>query len=318
MNSNIILELEKLVEQLKMDLDVKPDNISNTFRLKQFISLINIIKKYNKEIKDGNELKDIKGVGKGSIDRINEILEKGKLKEVKLNTKNKKYLLQIEELEKIYGIGRKTAYDMVKNKGITSINQLKSAYDKGNIELPYHIILGLKYHGLYEETIPRKDINNINKFLIKIGKTISPITNIIICGSYRRKKPFSNDIDVLLSGKVNTLKQFVKELHKENFLLDDIDKDYQVKYMGFCKFNNKVRRIDIMYIPEKNLGSALLHFTGSANFNKKIRDVAINLGYSLSQYGLIEKETKKKIKTLTEKDVFDKLGLEYIEPQDRD
>lgn len=320
MNQELVLELERLTEQIKLDLDNK-GSIQDTFRLKQIQFLISIIKKYDKKITKGEELENIKGIGKGSIDRINEILKSGKLKEVKINTKNKKYLKQIEELEKVYGIGRKTAYDFVKNKGITSVNQLQKYYEAGKIVLPYHIALGLKYYNVYEVTIPRKEIDTINKYLQQVVKKIDPQLELTICGSYRRKKPFSNDIDILLTHKssINYLKEFINYLHKDNFLLDDIDKEYNVKYMGFCKKGKyPVRRIDVMYIPYNALGSALLHFTGSANFNKKIREVAINLGFSLSQYGLVNKETGKKIKTKTEQDIFTRLGLEYILPEDRE
>jgi DNA polymerase beta len=328
-NQKIVDELNKLVTQLKFDIDNK-GLISDKFRLKQMLFLINVIKKQEKEILAGEDLKGIKGIGEGSIIRINEILAMGKLDEIVIDIEGKKYLKQIEELEQVYGIGRKTAYNFVKNKKIKSVEQLKEMHEKGKISLPYHIVLGLKYHNVYKEMIPREEIIKIDKYLKKIGKQIDPDIELIICGSYRRGKPFSNDIDVLIvnkniktkkdiESKENYLKKVVAALHNENFLLDDIDKDFIVKYMGFCKFKQGlVRRIDLMYVPYNNLGSALLHFTGSGDFNKRIRETAINLGFSLSQYGLVNKVTKKMVPTITEKDVFDKLSLEYIEPTKRD
>ena len=52
---------------------------------------------------------------------------KGKLKEIKGQDKYKKYLSIIEELEEIYGIGRKKAYELISVYGIQSIEQLKKA-----------------------------------------------------------------------------------------------------------------------------------------------------------------------------------------------
>jgi DNA polymerase/3'-5' exonuclease PolX len=51
-----------------------------------------------------------------------------------------------------------------------------------------------------------------------------------------------------------------------------------------------------------------------------MRQIAINMGYKLNEYGLykIKKNTKLvKMKINSEKDVFDYLGLEYLAPQYR-
>lgn len=329
--SNIVIlkELDKLIEQTKYELDNNIDSSKNVHRLKQFKFLRNTISKLKDNLKSGDELKGIKGIGEGSINRINEILKKGSLSEVKVN-KDSKYMKYIEELEQVYGIGRKTAIDFVKNKNIKTVKQLLKMYNDNIIDLPYHIQLGLKYYNIYKTKIPRKEINIIDKYFKSIIPKIDNNIELIICGSYRRKKDFSNDIDVLLlhkdvktktdiNKKKNYLKLLVSYLHTDKFLLDDIDKDFNVKYMGFCKYKKfDIRRIDIMYIPYNDKGSALLHFTGSGEFNKRIRETALIQGFTLSQYGLVNKETGKKLKTLTEKDIFDKLGLEFIEPEDRD
>ena len=92
------------------------------------------------------------------------------------------------------------------------------------------------------------------------------------------------------------------------------DKNIVTKYMGFCKYkNNPVRRIDIRYVPYKYYHSALLYFTGSADLNKQMRSIAIK-GYKLSEYGLFDKNDKR-IKTKSERDIFKKLGLEYLHPR---
>ena len=86
--------------------------------------------------------------------------------------------------------------------------------------------------------------------------------------------------------------------------------------MGICKLqNNELFRIDIRFIPYSSFYSAILYFTGSKDFNKKMRQVAINLGYTLNEYGLFNK--KKQFSVNSEKDIFDYLGLEYIKPSER-
>ena len=43
---------------------------------------MSLIKEYPNEIKRGNDLKEIKGIGKGTITRIDEIIDSGTLKEI--------------------------------------------------------------------------------------------------------------------------------------------------------------------------------------------------------------------------------------------
>ena len=48
-------------------------------------------------------------------------------------------------------------------------------------------------------------------------------------------------------------------------------------YIGLCKLNHpdsKFRRIDILMVPKRELGAALIHFTGNDLFNRRIRSFA--------------------------------------------
>jgi len=326
----------KLLHQIKIQMDIAPstkDFVSNSFRLKQIINALKIIKTFPKEIKSGDDLEGIEGIGKGTKSRIDEILKTGKLSEIKVSKTNEKYSKYVEELQKIHGIGQVTAYNLVVKQGIKTIEDLKRAYNDGTIELNDVIVTGLKYHGIYQEKIPRDEVTEINKYLEKMAKKIDKQLTIMICGSYRRQRPTSNDIDVLLTHpKIKTklqlttqdnnyLRKFVEILTKAKFILDDLtDKDYEMKYMGYCKYNkNPVRRIDIRYIPNDSFASSQLYFSGPAGFNVKMRALAENLGYLLNEYGIYKLvgDKKKRIKISTEKDIFDILGMEYLTPDKR-
>lgn len=316
-NEKIVKEFTKLTDHIKIQLDNSPsskDYMVNSFRLKQLMAALLIIKKYPKEIKNGEQLKEFPGIGKGTISRINEILKTGKLSEIKVSGSEKKYAEYIEELQKIHGIGHRTAYNLVTKYGIKSIDELKKAYNNGTVELNNVILTGLKFHDVYKQNIPRKEIDLMKKYLETKVKSVNKKLEMTICGSYRRLKPTSNDIDVLLyhpdiktklqlqqQGDNNYLHQLIETLKKSKFLLGDItDKDYEIKYMGFCQYKNKneypVRRIDIRYIPYESFYSAILFFTGSGSFNKKMRRLAEQLGYMLNEYGLFKLQGLKKLK----------------------
>ena len=203
-----------------------------------------ILKEFPEEIIDIKQIDNIKGIGDRSIARIDEILKTGKLSEIREDVMNNDYQKYIEELENVYGIGRKTALELFNKYKIKSIDDLKALYNAKKITLPDSIILGLKYHGVYQEHIPRKEINEINIYLQRESKMIDKDLIVIICGSYRREKPFSNDIDVLITHpKLKTLEQlhthksymtmFLKKLINDGFIADSItNPETDTKYYG--------------------------------------------------------------------------------------
>ncbi len=339
MNTKIIDEFDRLLVYLQDEIDNNKNAkaiTANQFRLKQLKNVTNILKNYPKKITIDNyiELKDINGIGKGTIDRIKEILLTGKLSELGDFVNNKKEKNKIiEDLESVVGIGHTHAIELF-NKGITSVKDLKKKIKNKEIEVNEKIELGLKYYGKFEGNIPRNEIDKIYKIFTdlikKINKKLKPEEQFLFefCGSYRREKPTSGDIDILISkfGKINEdnnflpdivklLKEPIKKNNDSPLLVDDLTELGKTKYMGFLKYkDNPVRRIDIRFIPFDSYYSALLYFTGSAELNKKMRQIAKTKKLKLSEYGLF-KDNGDKIPINNERDVFDILEIEYLVPR---
>lgn len=347
-NQKIINEFDRLIsfinaetDELKKTADVKKIT-ANNFRLRQLKNVLSILKKYPEQItlKNYLELKEIEGIGAHTIERVKEILEKGKLSELEGFSKEVDEKEEgIRELESLVGVGRAKAVELY-NQGATSVKKLKQMIKKGEIEVNEKVELGLKYYGKFEGNIPRKEIDTIYKIFAKIIKKMNKGLEehekyiFEICGSYRREKPTSGDIDVLVSKLdvkdstksktvhlevfINHLKENLKENGDKPLLVDDItNKNFETKYMGFLKFKeNPVRRIDVRFVTYDSYYSALLYFTGSAELNKKMRVIAIKKGLKLSEYGLFKTDgTKLKIKS--EEDYFKALDLDFIEPKFR-
>ena len=341
MNNLIISEFIKLSDMIKHQLNINliADDMIQIYKYKYnaLKNIIGLLKLYPHKITLDNvdNLKHIAGIGKKTILRIKEILNNGYLKEVEQYNQSKNDLI-INELETVIGIGNTIARTLVK-QGITSIHDLKQKIKKKQIIVNEQIILGLKYHGKFFGNIPHYEITLIKHFINSIFNKLNKSLNIHekyifkICGSYRRLKKTSNDIDILVSKKktnnisyllnniINELKKTNKQNNYNSFLIEDIThKNYNTKYMGFCKFkDNLIRRIDIRFVPWKSYYTALLYFTGSSSFNKMIRTIAHNKGYKLSEYELLDLSTNESVIIKSEKDIFKKLDIEYILPQNR-
>jgi DNA polymerase lambda len=330
---NIIEQFKLFLKQIQFDIDFSSENskqrIINMYRLRSVAKVIKQLEKYQAEITDADQLKDIEGIGKNSIKRIDEILKTGKLSEVKITKETDRYLKFLDELTEVINIGRKKAYDLFKNYNIKSVKELKEKYENGEIELPANIVKGLSYVDKIKENIPRADIEKLEEILVNTTLEIDPKLYGIVCGSYRRMKSTSNDIDFIIvhsdmktkidieKQKKNYLENFIVKLKEKGIIVDSLTSEsVQSKYMGICRLNNVLRRIDIRYMPYESYYAAILYFTGSKDLNTKMRHIALTMDYTLNEYGLYD-EKENLIPTLSEKEIFGHLGMEYLSPDKR-
>lgn len=342
MNNNIISEFKRLSSFIQDELDKlilgknQKEITSNQFRLRQTNNVLNILKNYSEKItiKNYEELKNINGIGQGTINRIHEILLNKKLLELGDYVDNKQQKNKaIEDLESVVGIGHTIAIELY-NKGITSVKQLKKMVKNREIIVNEKIELGLRYYNKFKGDIPRREITYIYKLFKDIIKNLNKNLDLSeqyiyeFCGSYRRQKLTSGDIDILISKKgvldenynylsniISILKNPIKKNENKPLIIDDITELGKTKYMGFGRYlDNHIRRIDIRFIPYDSYFSALLYFTGSAELNKKMRQIAKLKKLKLSEYGLF-RENGEKILIDDEKTVFDILEIEYILPK---
>jgi hypothetical protein len=184
----------------------------------------------------------------------------------------------------------------------------------------------IKYFGKVKNHIPRSEITQIREFIYDVFTDLDPNLVFDICGSFRRKKPFSNDIDLLVTSyelvednqekATKIMKKIINSLEDKKFIIDRLtDESSSTKFMGLCKKFKDIRRLDIRLVPMKSFFPAYLYFTGSYEFNEKMRGIAKRQGFKLNEYGLYKGE--KLIQIYCEKDVFDILGMNYLEPKDR-
>ena len=139
-------------------------------------------------------------------------------------------------------------------------------------------------------------------------------------GSYRRKKKDMGDIDILIKNEDNIELNKIIDKLKENYYIKEILANGKKKFMGICKIDKlPARRIDILLTNKEHYYYTLLYFTGSYEHNIKMRKKALELGYSLSEYGLKNIESDKYIdnEIKSEKDIFKILNMEYVKPEDR-
>jgi len=261
-------------------------------------------------------LLSIKGIGEGTIKKIFEIINTGKLEEYE-KIKNKKSPL--EEFLKIHGVGRQHAKKLY-GEGFKSIDDLRKCETIKDY-LNETQLKGLQYFDDIQQRIPYSEIQKHEIFLKDLLSKIDPEAELTIAGSYRRKSKDSGDIDLLLkSSNTKTYNKFIDTLTEVNYLTCQLARGNK-KYMGMGKIDISPchRRIDIMYTKPEEYPFAVLYFTGSGEFNVKMREYSLEKGYTMNEYSIKHTNNKQKVDKIfnLEKDIFDFLNYEYKEPENR-
>lgn len=323
----------------------------NYYKLMVIKKTIDIIAKFKKKITSGSQLSNIKGIGDKTISRINEIIDTGKLSEINLGLGHEldqrlgqEQIKSVKELSSIYGIGPVKASEFYSKYKIRNLKELVKAYKQGIIELTDQMKLGIKYKDTLVEKIPRILIARLDIFVHDQLQKIDNDFISVVCGSYRRGNPYSSDVDILITNKKLKSKEdtgkylkLVIDNFKKYFIINSLTTSYNTHFQGFASFKlipnlpsdynkkefnvkSNVIRLDIILVPIQFFYPALLHFTGSGNFNQKLRLHAKSLGYKLSEYGLIktsELGDEVYLEAKSEKDIFDTLLLKYVPPEKR-
>ena len=321
--------------------------LGNQFQAKAYKNAIAMIKAYllkqdetHLTADDLESLATVEGIGKETIAKIMEIMQTGGLKRMQELLKavpyNEKQIDAMVELQKVMGIGPKVAQKMV-DQGIMSVEDLKKRSRSGDIKLTQMQQIGMKYYQDLQKPIQRKEVEKWKEVLLKkIATTVKASENLrgVLAGSYRLGKKQSGDIDLIVM--VNDIKtlddlekkggdlmlKFIEALKKTGILVDYLPLG-ETEFLGMVRMptNTKkdkiVRHLDLKLIPTESLPFYLLYFGSGEKFSRKIRAIAKKQGYKLSQWGLENLKTKKFVPIKDEKDIFKKLGVPYVSPEDR-
>jgi DNA ligase (NAD+) len=302
MNMNMNAQFIQLLEDLTNIMTKQGE----PFRARAYQKAMQTIIHYPQQITNVEQIKGLPNIGNTIYDKLKEYATTGTLSILEREKTNPIYIFS-----EIHGIGPKKAKELVENN-ITNLQQLR---EKQHEVLNDIQKIGLAYYDEIKQKIPRTEIDTYKKIISKICNTFE------IVGSYRRGATQSGDIDVIISGNTSdTYKQVIRLLVQNNIIIEILASG-ESKTLVIARLTNKhiARRIDFLYSPPNEYAFALLYFTGSKIFNTLMRQHALNQGYTLNEHRIVNKTNNQKVQQLfpTEKSIFDFLGLQYKEPNER-
>ncbi|KAJ3353319.1 hypothetical protein GGF32_003128 [Allomyces javanicus] len=329
--SNLNKHITDVLETLKTRHEHSTEETAK-FRALQYRKAINALKRFPEKIVKVDQLKKthLPGIGDKILAKIDQICRTGTCDAA--STSAPEWEPVVAEFMKLHGVGPTTAKNWY-HQGYRTVDDLRQ--DRLHLlNATQHT--ALKYWGDLNERIPRHEVGQVAK-LVQVAAQLlfGPETSVYAMGSFRRGAADCGDIDIILSHPkppkmaASPLHALVAQLKSQGLLIDDLTAGHvHEKYMGICRVapTARARRIDLLWVPHDELGASLLYFTGSDVFNRSMRLYAHRKGMSLNQHGLFANVIRIKGQKLSEgtriagadeADIFEKLGIPYLPPEER-
>jgi len=183
--------------------------------------------------------------------------------------------------------------------------------------------------GCEPEGVRRKDSAEVGNrvridFALPLGlalleqiKKMPGVVRAELCGSLRRRRETSKDIDILVSSAnaQPIMDAFVKLPEVLQIVGQGPTKSSIVAAMHLDGVKVTLNA-DLRVVTDEQFPFALLYFTGSKEHNIRMRQRAIDKGWLLNEYGL--GSDTHRVTAKNEEDIFAALGLSYIPPELRE
>ena len=269
------------------------------------------------EIKNEGRLQELPGIGAKIAKKIDEIVETGKLDY--LENLKKEFPVDYDALMAVEGLGPRSIKQLYNELGVKNLDDLEKNAKRHRIrrlkgmgeKTEWKILINLDFA---RKSTGRNLLGHILPIAEEIKEDLSSLDYVLkveIAGSIRRRKETVGDIDIL----VTTNKPLdVMEYFSNMDLIDDVVVKGPTKSTVRLKENGI--DVDLRAFDDESFGSALMYFTGSKETNVELRRIAISKGLKLNEYGVFKGDNL--LAGRTEKEVFQSLGMSYIEPELRE
>lgn len=315
MNNRELAEVFTLIADL---LEIKGEIVYKTLAYRKAAeSLAGLGRDVNEYWKEG-KLQEIPGVGKAIAEKIDELLSTGKLGF--LEDLKREVPPSLAEWLKVPSLGPKKAALIWKTLNITTLPELEAAAREGRLrDLPglgakseAAILAGIESLARRSARLPLGRAYPLAQEIVAALKKVKGVVEAQPAGSLRRMRSTIGDIDILVAAEDSSavMEAFVN--------LPDVAR---VLGRGETKSSIEFRdgtRAQVWVHPPERFGTALQYATGSKDHNVRLRQLALEQGWSLSEHALTRLDGSRERLCATEEEVYAALGLPWIPPELRE
>jgi len=299
-------------------LEIKGEIIYKTLAYRKAAESLDTLGREASEYWKEGKLADIPGVGKAIAEKIDELLNTGKLEF--LEKLKKEVPESLAGWLQVPSLGPKKIALIWKTLNITTLPELEAAAKAGKLrDMPgmgakseTAILEGIASLSRRSGRLPLGKAYPLAQEIIKVLKGVKGVVDAQPAGSLRRMRSTVGDLDILVAAKDSkaVMEAFINLKGVERVLGKGDTK-------ASIEFFDGVRAQVWVHPPEK-FGTAIQYATGSKDHNVKLRQIALDKGLSLSEHALTKVKGKGEILCATEEEVYKTLGLQYVPPEMRE
>ncbi|MGH2704027.1 MAG: DNA polymerase/3'-5' exonuclease PolX [Actinomycetota bacterium] len=269
------------------------------------------------------ELVALRGVGKGTAPKIRELLASGSM--AQLEQMRAAVPAGVHELTRLSGLGPKKALVIVRELGVSTLDELRAAIDAHRLrDLPglgakteENLLAALAAYRPTEERILLSQALRLAEEMLEILRHGPAIERCSYAGSLRRMRETIGDLDLLAASAepAAAMEAFSRLPQVARVAARGSTKSSVVTHDGV--------QVDLRVVAPDEWGAALQYFTGSKEHNVKVREHAVKHGFKLSEYGLFRVGRRgeaapstdaERVAAETEEEVYSALGMQTPPP----
>ena len=307
----------QLLEKIATYMELKGENAFKVSAYRKAAQSLEVDERPLDEIEDVTELK---GIGKGVGDVINEYRQNGQ--STALEDLQKEVPEGLVPLLKIQGLGSKKIAKLYKELNITDKTSLQEACEAGKVselsgfakKTEQNILEAVKALGAKKENYPIDQMRGLNHQIIDYISQLDDIDQYASAGSFRRYKEQSKDLDFIIS--TNNPEKVQQQLLNIPNKVKDVAVG-STKVSVEIEYDDETIGVDFRLIEPAAFYHTLQHFTGSKDHNIRIRQLAKAQDEKVSEYG-IEKANGELLQFNSEAEIYEHFGVSWIEPSMRE
>lgn len=321
MTNREIAEIFALIADM---LAIRGDNVHRINAYRRAAESVSGLSRDINTIAEDGDLTDIPGIGATLAEKIEELLETGKL--AFYEKLAQEVPPQLVELLRVEGLGPKRIKAVYEKLDVTTLEGLRQAAESGQLS-------ALSGFGKRTEQNVIKSLDALERHgddrtllgvawpvaqeLLGELEALPQVLQAEVGGSLRRSRETIGDIDLLAAAEASeeVMEAFVSLPQVESVIVRGPSKTTVQLHNGL--------QADLRVLPPERWGTALSYFTGSKDHNVRLREMALKKGFSLNEHAFRpmvdgEPTTEGEITCSTEEEVYAVLDLPYIPPRLRE
>ena len=313
-------DIVEVLERIGTMMEIKGEN---PFKVRAYFSGARTLQTMEEDLGtviEEERLGDVPGIGKALTEKIETLFATGELKFYDdLIASVPSGLLDLLEVP---GLGGKKIKALHEQLEIDSIESLAEACKEGKVaelkgfgeKTQEKILSGIKNREAYSARHLWWKARKVADRILPGLEGLPQVERVEAAGSLRRGMETVGDLDFLVaSSEPAPIMEWFTSM----------DGIAEVTAHGDTKSSVRLEdgmQADLRVVPGEQFFFALHHFTGSKDHNVRMRQKALSLGLSLSEWGLRpeeEKDSSRKagpVEANCEEDIFKALGLQYVPP----